>query len=479
MRPLFSAAAVAASAALMVSGCTDLIAGHPVSVFADPFRVAGLPATDGPSGLRPDAAAPTRDVEDGNGGEEDDLAVQSVSDVEEFWDGAYQPPLEGNFQPATALVSWDSTEYSTHHFCGNDTYDFVNAVYCWDDNNIGWDRGQLLPLLRKTFGDISIPLVLGHEYGHAVQRRAHLAGTATPSLVAEQQADCFAGAYMRWVAEGQSPRFTMSTGDGLNSVLATVISLRDPVQSEGESDGDEHGSAFERISAFQFGFTDGAASCIAIDKEEVEKRRGDLPVALTQDTTGEWPVSEESVTAIVDAMTQAFSPAKPPNLSFDTSEADACPDARPSPPASYCPATNTIAVDLDRLEEMGAPSEQRGGFGLPLGDNTAYSVVVSRYMLAIQEQKQPSVVLDNASAALRTACLTGVATTKMSEQINVNGHTVQLAAGDLDEAVSGMLTNGLAASDVNGESVPSGFSRIDAFRTGVLGDENRCFQRYP
>ena len=142
------------------------------------------------------------------------------------------PPLEGNFQPATTLVSWDSTEYSTRQFCGNDTYDFVNAVYCWDDNNIGWDRGQLLPLLRKTFGDISIPLVLGHEYGHAVQRRAQLAGTATPSLVAEQQADCFAGVYMRWVAEGKSPRFTMSTGDGLNSVLATVISLRDPVRPE-------------------------------------------------------------------------------------------------------------------------------------------------------------------------------------------------------------------------------------------------------
>jgi hypothetical protein len=146
---------------------------------------------------------------------------------------------------------------------------------------------------------------------------------------------------------------------------------------------------------------------------------------------------------------------------------------------SYCPATNTITVDLPKLEEMGTASEERGGFGLPLGDNTAYSVLVSRYMLAIQNQKQPRVVLDNAAAALRTACLTGVATTKMSQQINVDGHTVQLAAGDLDEAVSGMLTNGLAASDVNGESVPSGFSRIDAFRAGVLGDEDRCFQRYP
>jgi hypothetical protein len=27
--------------------------------------------------------------------------------------------------------------------------------------------------------------------------------------------------------------------------------------------------------------------------------------------------------------------------------------------------------------------------------------------------------------------------------------------------------------------VPSGFSRIDAFHVGVLGDEDRCFKRFP
>jgi predicted metalloprotease len=479
MRRLVSVAVVAAAATLVVSGCTTLLAGKPVSMFADPFRVAGLPATEGPSGLRPDAAAPTRHVDDGNGGQEDTLAAQAVSDIEQFWNGAYRPALDGNFQPATALVSWDSTQYSTRQFCDTDTHKLANAMYCWDNNDIGWDRGQLLPTLRKQFGDISIPLVLGHEYGHAIQRRAQLAGPATPSLVAEQQADCFAGVYMRWVAEGRSPRFTVSTGDGLNNVLATMISLRDPVESAVDSDPDvdQHGSAFERISAFQLGFTDGPSACAGIDKKEVEQRRGDFPVSLTQNSTGEWPVSEESLKAIIDAMTKAFSPADPPKLSFDASAAQSCKDARPSPPASYCPATNTIAVDLPALEKLGTPSEERGGFGLPVGDTTAYSALVSRYMLALEKQR--GVVLDNAEASLRTACLTGVATTKMSQQINVDGHTVQLAAGDLDEAVSGMLTNGLAASDVDGESVPSGFSRIDAFRTGVLGDEDRCFKRYP
>ena len=60
-----------------------------------------------------------------------------------------------------------------------------------------------------------------------------------------------------------------------------------------------------------------------------------------------------------------------------------------------------------------------------------------------------------------------------------DGDTVALTAGDIDEAVSGLLTNGLAAGDVNGESVPAGFSRIDAFRVGVLGDVDRCYKRFP
>lgn len=479
MRRLLSIAAVAAATTLVVSACTTLLTGKPVSIFADPFRVAGLAATDGPSGLRPDAAAPTRHVDGGNGGQEDTLAVQAVSDIEQFWNGAYRPALDGNFQRATAVVSWDSTQYSTRQFCDIDTHELVNAMYCWDNNDIGWDRGALLPTLRKEFGDMSIPLVLGHEYGHEIQRRAQLAGPATPTLVAEQQADCFAGVYMRWVAEGRSPRFTVSTGEGLNKVLATMISLRDPVESavDTDPDKDQHGSAFERVSAFQFGFTDGPSACAAIDKKEVEQRRGDFPESLTQGSTGEWPVSEESVKAIVDTMTKAFSPVDPPKLSFDASAAQSCKDARPSPPASYCPTTNTITVDLPALEKLGTPSKERGGSDLPVGDNTAYSVLVSRYVLTLEKHR--GVVLDNADASLRTACLTGVATTKMSQQTNVDGHTVQLAAGDLDEAVSGMLTNGLAASDVNGESVPSGFSRIDAFRTGVLGDEGRCFKRYP
>jgi predicted metalloprotease len=376
-------------------------------------------------------------------------------------------------------VSWDSRDYDGV-FCGADTIGLVNAGFCVPDNTIGWDRGELVPALRAANGDIGVAMVLAHEYGHAIGHQAELNGEDTPVLVAEQQADCFAGAYMRWVAEGSSPRFTLSTGEGLNGVLAAVIAFRDPLFSEADALAgvDEHGSAFERVSAFQFGFTDGPASCAAIDLREIGQRRGDLPVLLPDDQTGELPVTTESVRSIVDALTITFQPSRPPELDFTAEAAEDCPDARPSPPVSYCPATNTLVVDLPELQTMGAPLQEVDANGLAAGDNTAYSVLMSRYLQAVQHEQ--GLVLDTAEAALRTACLTGVATTELSRDVTTpDGGTIALTAGDLDEAVSGILTNGLAASDVNGDSVPSGFARIDAFRVGVLGDEQRCLTRFP
>jgi predicted metalloprotease len=434
-----------------------------------------MPAVNGATGLRDDAEPPSRDVENTDGSQIDELAGSAVSDIEEFWAAHYGETFEGDFTPVKDLVSWDSNDYDGSRFCDEETVGLVNAGYCFDEHTIGWDRGELLPQLRDANGDMAVTMVLAHEYGHSVQHQADLVTKQTPTIVGEQQADCLAGVYMRWVAEGNSPRFTLSTSDGLNNLLAAMIAFRDPLLTESDSEAgeDEHGSAFERVSAFQFGFTDGAASCASIDLKEIKQRRGDLPVLLPDDQTGELPVTRQSVQSIVDAMNVAFTPTKPPQLGFDDAS---CPDARSGGPASYCPATNTITVDLPALEELGAQSGDDGG--VVLGDNTAYSVVVSRFMQAVQHE-HGGVALDNAKAALRTACLTGVATVKMTDSISTpSGDTVQLTAGDVDEAVSGILVNGLVASDVNGDSVPSGFSRIDAFRVGVLGDQARCFKRF-
>jgi predicted metalloprotease len=166
---------------------------------------------------------------------------------------------------------------------------------------------------------------------------------------------------------------------------------------------------------------------------------------------------------------EVYKPSDPPKLSFDAPQ---CSDARPNPPASYCPANNTIFVDLQSLAEMGKPAD-RQDYTLLQGDDSALSVVTSRYALAVQHERGES--LDSAAAALRTACLTGVAQKAMSEDNNL---ALVLTAGDLDEAVAGLLTNGIVASNVNGETVPAGFTRIVAFRSGLAGDEGLCSARF-
>lgn len=463
-----------AIATSLLTSCSTTIQGAPVSVFSNPFSVAGMPAVNGPTGLRDDAKAPSRDVENTDGGQIDDLAGSAVSDIEEFWAEHYGATFDGEFAPVEQLISWDSNVYDGTEFCGADTVYLVNAGYCFDDNTIGWDRGELLPQLRNANGDMAVTMVLAHEYGHSIQHQSEVVNQESPALVGEQRADCLAGVYMRSVAEGNSPRFTLSTGDGLNNLLAAMIAFRDPLLDESDSGlGDEHGSAFERVSAFQFGFTDGAESCAAIDLAEIKQRRGDLPVLLPADQTGELPVTELSVRSIIDAMNIVFDPVNPPELSFAAAD---CPDARAGGPASYCPATNTVTVDLAALARLGTQSDD--DTGVLTGDNSAYSVLVSRFMQAIQAE-HGGVALNTAEAALRTACLTGVATAKMTKSIATpDGDVIQLTAGDVDEAVSGILVNGLVASDVNGDSVPSGFARIDAFRVGVLGDQQRCFKRF-
>ena len=466
--------------AVLLTSCAQIVDGTPQSVFADPFKVGGLPATDGPTGLRDGGNSEHRSVQNSDNGKIDTVAALSVSDIEEYWNANYGESFDGSFTPVKKLISWDANDYDGV-FCEQDTYALVNAAFCPLDRSIGWDRGELLPALRKAHGDMAITMVLAHEYGHSVQKQAQLNKRGTATLVAEQQADCFAGAYMRWVAEDQSNRFTLSTGDGLNSLLLSMISFRDPLLTDadvnyGGADQDAHGSAFERISAFQFGFTDGPSACKSINAAEIKQRRGELPVTLQDGTTGELPVTEESVRQVVDALNAVFKPADPPQLSFTTN--DSCADARPSPPVSYCPATNTISVDLPNLAKLGALHDEDDPASPMSGDNTAYSVLMSRYMLSVQHA-HGGLPLDTAEAGLRTACLTGVATTKLSSSTTAGDQTISLTAGDLDEAVSGLLSNGLAASNVNGDTVPAGFSRVDAFRTGVLGSQDQCIKRFP
>ena len=132
-----------------------------------------------------------------------------------------------------------------------------------------------------------------------------------------------------------------------------------------------------------------------------------------------------------------------------------------------------------RRRQRGRAPPPRSAAGRPGAGRRALAGGASpaRYLLALQQQQGLS--LDRAETALRTACLTGVATAKLAPGVDTpGGHTLKLAAGDLDEAVAGLLANGLVASDTNGDTIAAGFSRIAAFRAGALGDQGLCLRRY-
>lgn len=357
-------------------------------------------------------------------------------------------------------MSYDSENPDAPLVCHNSTYQLVNAFFASRCNLIAWDRGVFMPAAQRYFGPM---LVTG----------------ADPTLVREQQADCFAGVYLFWVADGRSPRFTLSSADGLDHVLAAVISTRDPVLEPGSENDDEHGSALDRISAFQMGFISGTPACTGINAKEMERRRGDLPTALRpgdsgNPETGEVPIDPDTLSMLMALLGNVFAPRKAPTLAYRPA---GCADARPSLPASYCPASNTIVVDLPALASMAKVEDQRQ-HALPQGDDTALSIVMSRYALAVQRER--GLPMHSPWTALRTACLTGVVHRRMAEPVDPSArHQLLLNAGDLDEAVAGLLTNHLFASDADGAGVPAGFTRIAAFRGGVVGDMDACYSRYP
>ncbi len=466
---------VVACVAVLLAGCSSssatVVDGRATSMLFNPDRVGGLPVTEGPSGPRPNAPAPEGTVEDTDDGAMDRLALLSVNDIQEFWSKNYAEYLPGDFEPVETLVSYDSDDPSSPRLCGSETYQSPNAAFCFNLNTMIWDRGAFLPVAAEYFGDMGVVGVIAHEYGHALQWMAGLADLDTPGLVREQQADCFAGVYLHWVAEGDSPRFTLSTGDGLNHVLAGVIYIRDRL--EGGPAEDPHGSALDRVSAFQLGFTGGADQCAAIDMDEIARRQGDLPEHVTSayDTTSlDSPIDDDTLSKLMEVLDKTFEPADAPTLTTDRSE---CTGASITEPTAYCPESNKIFVDMPALKAAGATKNEDEDEVLVQGDNTALSMVTSRYALAVQKER--GVKIDTPVSALRTACLTGVAQGKMTES---NGVDFILSPGDTDEAVAGLLSNGMAASDVNGVAAPAGFTRILAYRLGLSSGVDECFERF-
>jgi predicted metalloprotease len=475
------AALVAVTAAVLWLGsCSgEQIEGTPQAMGdIDTTNAGGLEVSDdGPTGPRDGVEDANLNVEGSDGGEMDRLATNAIADLYAYWGEQLPAHFDEEFKELARLVSYDSGGAGVN-ICGANTAGLVNAFYCGGNGEdaIAWDRGELLPMLNEMFGPMSVVGVLAHEMGHAVQFRLGEKSNinqSTPTIVREQQADCYMGNFFRYVADGDSKHFQINTGDGLNDILATLFFIRDPAGLDHRTQG-AHGLAFDRVYAFQEGFQNEPTRCAEMDPEEIDGR-----IAEKERTETEQAKSDEGdidPTEVIDqlqgSLDEAFKDngAEPPEI---VDNGSTCENGEATEPVTYCPDENVVGFDAEALQDLAAkpdpnaaPGEQGEG---GLGDFAAFAELASRYALAIQ--KSMGVSLDDEKAGLRTACLTGA----WAGFTNEEGRELRLAIGDLDEAVAELLQeDSLIAADVNGDQIPSGFARVEAFRRGFTKGSGPC-----
>jgi predicted metalloprotease len=468
---------------VMLAGCGKAVTGSPKAEGEiDAGTVAGLPVTDDSqvlSGLRPGAPPANLQVENGDNGEMDQLALAAVADLYEFWNERMPADFDGQkFTPLARLVSYNSKGKELK-LCQTSTKGLVNAFYCSLDDSIAWDRGVLLPELTKQFGKMSVVTVLAHETGHAVQFK--LSGKsnitqATKTIVKEQQADCYAGAFFRWIADGKSKRFQISTGEGLNKILATMFFIRDPAGTDANKQG-AHGLAWDRVFGFQAGFSDGPKRCARMDQAEIDGRISEQKFEEKDVDRGNITIDDKRIKQIKTSLDAAFkqSGATPPAFKDNGSK---CASGTSTTPAAFCLDDNTVSFDKAAIVKLGTPpkrGEDPGEDGVGIGDFAAFAEIASRYTFAVQ--KAVGLKLDDERAGLRTACLVG-AWARIAEQPGTNENPLRISPGDLDEAVAEMLMGkSLIAADINGTPVKAGFARVEAFRIGH-NNAKECTARF-
>ncbi len=509
-RPLRRYAAVLALSAIAVSGCATAIAGAPVMASqgqasgADPGSGAGASGPSGSGtatppviptpppdtgvpdsavGLKPGVPPANLTVRGDHGTDADVLAKDTIADLITFYSDSFQTNFGQEFTPPGQYVSYDSRDASAS-VCQHSLYQAVNASYALPPcNAMIWDRGVLLPKMMDDIGILSVPTVLAHEMGHRVQTILGFHATGSSVLVAEQQADCYAGAYWRWVNDGHSTYFAINQHAGMTQVLNAMLSLRDPLgtdPSESQPGGDgAHGSAFDRVFALSLGFANGMTACHGIDQASVDARVAESPFSQIPDpkTAGNLPITDSFLSEVADTANTFFGQhatgfQAPALAAAGSGSSGTCRGYTVSSPVTYCPPTNTVSYDLAELQRIGTPT---AGFTSYNGDFSAIILLVGRYGLAAQAAGDAA-SLTGDIAGLRGLCYAGSWASWMRDPQGAKG--LALSPNDLDKAVYEVINSPLSGGDANGASTASIFDRVQAFNIGVTTSTDTCRNYY-
>ncbi|MFN8050484.1 MAG: neutral zinc metallopeptidase [Acidimicrobiales bacterium] len=451
---------------------------------ADPKSTGGKTGTEPDKSIKENAPDTTGDLAIVGAADTDETKVVSaaITDIQSFWTKEMPKTFGTDYQPVEGgFYSWSPDEALPP--CA-DTPDGIsgNAFYCGNADDVAWDDTDLIPHLYETYGDLSVAIVFAHEWGHAIQARTDVSGlTATVSF--EEQADCYAGAWVQHVRDGGSKFFT-ADGPALDQALAGFLEIADTPGSSA-MDENAHGSAFDRITSFKDGLDDGAATCKDYTDESIGARLTEIEFSEADAANG-GNMNYEDIDAdhpgIITLATadledywstiakQKFQktwtplePAKP----FDGtgSKTPDCGGADTSGyTLFYCAPDRFIAYDNVGLFPDVYDS---------LGDFAVAALYGSQYSLAAQDQLgiAPEKARDQ---NLMADCMTGSWAASVFLGDRPETGSLSLSAGDFDEAIKVLLA--LGSKEDDGGNQGTGFERVSAFRNGVINGVDSCEQ---
>jgi len=440
-------------------------------VFPTLQTTSGVP--DDQVGLKANAPKPDLQITGYTGDQADTIAADTLADLFDYYESIFQDDFGRKYVRPAHLVSYDSTD-KNGKVCGSSTYQFVNAFYADSCDTVAWDRGVMLPHMISDIGILAPAVVLSHEIGHDVQ---HLLGVpdTTSTLVLEQQADCYAGAYWRWVADGNSTYFNFNQTEGMRQLLLSLFQGHDPVGSSGDGDND-HGNGFDRTYAATLGYTSGAVRCSQISQAEIDHRGQEFPFDGIPQQYGNVDITTDVLSGIIGTVDEYFGQTAPgyvpPTLkTFEGDTPPACDGYQSSFPVTYCPTTNTVSYNLAELQRIGTPT---AGWESVNGDFSAIVLLVSRYALAAQASGHSSITGN--AAGLRALCYAGTWATWMRNPQGPDGY--QLSPNDLDKAIYEIVSSPLPGADANGATTATLIERVQAFDIGVTHQITECFDFY-
>lgn len=433
----------------------------------------------------------------------DQVVEASLADVQDFWRETYPQVYGEPYQELSGGIHpyGPNTQMPP---CGPTpiTYEEIanNAFYCPLDDLVAYDEATLIPDLADEFGSFTVGIVFAHEWGHAIQFRA---GQDTgPTLFMEMQADCFAGAWTRWIADGNSQSFSVTEAE-LDDSVAGMTAIRD-LPGTDAADPLAHGLAFDRVGSFADGFENGAARCAEypdVDLPVVEfefdpdelSTGGNLHLEDVGEELGLFSLSIDNLNVFYDLLFDDLGAEWTPveDLVILDSGTDVTCDGDDLSgsdygfASGYCEEENLAVLGGDLTNALNE-----------LGDFAVAAEVARLWARAAQVELGVDVD-DVPAASLQADCLTGVwsaatfpeflegndSTTSLRDAAIDAGLTretnpgidLQQSAGDLDEAIQGFLTYG----DQLQEQTGTVFERTNALRDGFVDGVTACEQFAP